>query len=126
MTDVVVEFLGSSEDIDREARHLADWLNDSRDLRGLARCRVVPPAPGEQGGFVDAVTVLGSAAVALGGPLFAWLSERAKTRQVRFRITDTDGRGGKQEIEVSAPADLDGIVSKIGGILERWDTGDPS
>jgi hypothetical protein len=118
MGEFVFEFRGSTADRDREARHLAAWLNDSSGLRGAARVRMVAPGPGEQGGAADAALVLSSMAP-LAAPFFGWLSERVKSRRISLRITK-DGRDGHPlEINVETPADVQAVVKQVTRLLDE-------
>ncbi|MCW2871606.1 hypothetical protein [Actinacidiphila oryziradicis] len=94
MNATAFEFDGPAGEADELARSLAKWLNDDEDLSGSARLRMVPPAPGEQGGLADAAEVLSAAgplADALVGGLFVWLVERVRSRRVSFKVTRPDG-----------------------------------
>lgn len=117
MDEFVFEFEGAAADRDREARHLAAWLNDSRGLRGAARVRMVAPGPGEQGGAADAAVVLASMAP-LAKPFFGWLSERAKSRRITLQITRT-GHGDRQlKINVETPGDVASVLEQVTRLLD--------
>ncbi|MGP4003122.1 effector-associated constant component EACC1 [Streptomyces sp. 8N706] len=95
------EFDGAAAEADSLARDLAEWLDDDEDLRGAARVRMAPPAPGEQGALADAVEVAGvvEPLVTAGVGAFAmWLAERVKARRIVFRAVRPDGA----RIELSA------------------------
>lgn len=101
MNTTVFEFVGHVNEADELARSLAKWLNDDEDLSGSARLRMVPPAPGEQGGVADAAEVLSAAGPmldALIGGLAVWVTERVRSRRVSFKVTRPDGT----QIELSA------------------------
>ncbi|MEV6838268.1 hypothetical protein AB0N17_27780 [Streptomyces sp. NPDC051133] len=101
MNTIVFEFVGHVNEADELARSLAKWLNDDEDLSGSTRLRMVPPAPGEQGGVADAAEVLsavGPLLDALVGGLAVWVTERARSRRVSFKVTRPDGT----RIELSA------------------------
>ncbi|WP_030968235.1 effector-associated constant component EACC1 [Streptomyces sp. NRRL S-1824] len=101
MNAISFEFDGQASETDELARSLAKWLNEDEDLSGSAQLRMVPPAPGEQGGLADAAEVLnatGPVMDALIGGLFVWVAERVRSRRVSFKVTRPDGTG----IEMSA------------------------
>jgi hypothetical protein len=109
LNTTVFEFDGPADEADELARSLAKWLNDDEELSGSARLRMVPPAPGEQGGLADAAEVLNAAGPvvdALAGGLFVWLAERVRSRRVKFRVTRADGT----RIELSAGSAEEAVV----------------
>lgn len=118
MNEIVFEFEGTPEDRDQQARHLVAWLNDSRGLRGTARCRGVPPKPGEQGALVDAAITLVCAAPLVARPFFTWLTERAKSRRVVLRITRSGSDGSTLRIDVQTPADVRAFEERIARLLD--------
>ncbi|MFG2629203.1 hypothetical protein [Streptomyces sp. NPDC048473] len=115
MQEYVIAFPGSRAEADAHARDLAGWLDDSEELRGSARVRMVPPQPGEQGGAADAVVVM-AAAAPLYVPFFNWLVERRKADRVTVRVVRPDGT--EQEIEAGDADDavrlLDAVQSALG------------
>jgi hypothetical protein len=95
---VVIAFDAPAAEADALARSLAAWFDDDEDLTGSTRLRMVPPAPGEQGGLADAAEVLGAvgpALEALAGGLFVWLTGRVKTGRVTLEVTRQDGASVK-------------------------------
>lgn len=106
MNVVTFEFEGPAADADGLARNLADWLNDDEELSGAARVRMVPPAPGEQGGLADATEMVGAVEPLLSagvGAFVMWLTERTKSRRVSFRAIRPDGA----QIQLSAGSSAD-------------------
>lgn len=122
MDQFVFEFDGPAADRDREARHLAAWLNDSRGLRGAAQVRMVPPGPGEQGGAADAAVVLASLAP-LAKPFFGWLSERVKSRRITLQITRTGSSDRQLKISVGTPADVASVLEQVSRLLDDKESG---
>ncbi|MFC5803936.1 effector-associated constant component EACC1 [Streptomyces formicae] len=94
MNTVTFEFDAPADDADALTRSLADWLNDDEDLSGSARLRMVPPAPGEQGGLADAAEVIGAVGPVLDALISGaavWLVQRARSRRVSVRVSRPDG-----------------------------------
>ncbi|MET7647167.1 hypothetical protein ABZS83_26780 [Streptomyces sp. NPDC005426] len=119
MQEYVIEFPGTGAEADAHARDLAGWLDESGELRGASRVRMVPARPGEQGGAADAVMVL-AAATPLYVPFFNWLVERRKAGRVTVRVVRPDGT--EQEIEAG---DADDAARLLGEVRRALDvTGD--
>lgn len=116
---ITFAFDGPADDADSLAQSLADWLNDDEDLSGSTRLRMVPPAPGQQGGLADAAEVLGAVGPvleALVGGVAVWLAQRCRSRRVSFKVTRPDGTG----IELSAgnPEDAAAVEKQLRTFLE--------
>lgn len=69
---------------------LFDWLTSEPDLRSRVALEKRPPAPGELGSVIDALTIAagsGGALTVLAGALGAWLS-RVRNRGVRIEVRE--------------------------------------
>ncbi|NGY65324.1 hypothetical protein G7043_41160 [Lentzea sp. NEAU-D13] len=113
--EFLFEFEGAPAERDRDARDLIEWLEE--DLRGCLSLRMIGPAEGELGGAADAVIVL-AAAVPLSRPFFTWLTERAKARRVKLRIS-VPHRGEQLKIDVEGPVDAEALLDRIAQILDE-------
>lgn len=113
------EFDGPAADADDLARSLADWLNDDEDLSGSSRLRLVPPAPGEQGGLADAAEALGAVGPvldALISGVAVWLVQRARSRRISFKVTRQDG--SSIELSAGSPQDAAAVEEQLRKFLD--------
>ncbi|MEK2477746.1 MULTISPECIES: effector-associated constant component EACC1 [Streptomyces] len=119
MQPLTFTFDAPADEADDLARSLARWLNDDEDLSGAARLRMVPPAPGEQGGLADAAEVLNAAGPVLDALVAAvgvWVGQRFRNRSVSLKVTRPDGT----HIELSAtdPRDAAAVEEQLRRFLE--------
>lgn len=123
MNVITFQFDSSAEEADELARSLAGWLNEDETLAGAARLRVVPPAPGEQGGMADATEVLGAVRPvldALVSGVFVWLTQRIRSRRVKLKVTRRDGT--RYEIDVTGVDDAARLHRELGAFLDADDS----
>lgn len=113
--EFIIEPDGDPADRDRDARHLAKWLDE--DLRGSNRTRMNGPGEGELGGAADAVIVLAGTG-RLGRPFCNWLSERAKSRRITLRISATH-KDEVLDVDVQGRADVEALRSRIVEMLDE-------
>ncbi|MFG2224545.1 hypothetical protein [Streptomyces sp. NPDC048644] len=116
---LTLAFDGPADDTDDLARSLAEWLNDDEELSGAARLRMVPPAPGEQGGLADAAEVLGvvgPVAEALVSCVGVWLVQRARSRRVSLRVSRPDGT--RVELSAGSPEDAAAVEAQLRRFLD--------
>ncbi|MFF7410013.1 effector-associated constant component EACC1 [Streptomyces lydicus] len=119
MTTLTFAFDGPADDADGLAQSLAEWLNDDEDLTGAARLRMVPPAPGHQGGLADAAEVLGAVGPVLEAVVSAvavWLAQRARSRRISFKVTRPDGTA--LELSAGSPEDAAAVEQQLRRFLE--------
>jgi hypothetical protein len=116
---IAFEFDGPADERDELARSLARWLNDDEDLSGSARLRMVPPAPGEQGGLADAVEalhVVGPVADTLAGGFFVWFAQRVTSRRVSVKVTRPDGMSF--ELTAGSPEEAAAVQRELRPFLD--------
>ncbi|MGE7389401.1 effector-associated constant component EACC1 [Streptomyces sp. NPDC004126] len=106
-----VEIVSAGPGDDAELRALRAWLRADPELRE-ARIRLVEAEkPETMGGVLEAVHVILSDAVGVGGfavSLATWLSTRPRARTRTLRT-------GGQERELPARADADQVAALLGG-----------
>jgi hypothetical protein len=113
--EVLFEFEGTPADRDRDARDLVAWLEE--DLRGSVSLRMVGPAEGELGAAAaDAIVLAASAPMAR--PFFTWLTERAKARKIKLRISASH-KGEQLKIDVEGPQDAEAMLEQIVRLLDE-------
>ncbi|MEV4329071.1 hypothetical protein AB0K02_00735 [Streptomyces sp. NPDC049597] len=119
MPTITFEIDGHVDEADAHTRSLAAWLNDDEDLSGSARLRMLPPAPGEQGGLADAVEIVGAVGPVLDAVISGaavWLVQRARSRRISFKVTRPDGTS--VELSAGNPQDAAEVQRQLRTFLE--------
>lgn len=100
-------FPGPPAEADALSRGLAHWIDETGELRGLARLRLVAARTGEQGGAAEAVeiaTVAAPVVSAVTTAFFVWLGQRVKNQRVTFDLQRPDGARVKLSAASAAEA----------------------
>jgi hypothetical protein len=102
---------------------LFDWLATEPDLRPLVRLEKRPPASGELGGVIDALSIAvesGGALTVLAGALGAWLS-RVRNRSMRVEVREraNGDRSVVFDTRNTKPADIERMLRALNGGVDE-------
>lgn len=119
-------FPGSQAQVDALNRDLAEWINVTDQLSGMASLRTQPPAPGEQGDVAVAVDIINASAAviaAVTNAFFLWLQQRQPTyRRIEFEVVRPDGT--RVSGAVDDEAQLPEVMAQLSGFVVAPPGGD--
>ncbi|MFE9422008.1 hypothetical protein ACFYNO_03480 [Kitasatospora sp. NPDC006697] len=107
-----IAFDGDPAEADADARELREFLQRDGALRGRIEQRLVPPAPGEQGGLADAVRYAAELGPLVLPPLTLWLTARLR-RGGKVALTLHRPDGGELKLETESIADANALLDRL-------------
>ncbi|MDH6142025.1 MULTISPECIES: effector-associated constant component EACC1 [Kitasatospora] len=122
MDQYTIAFDGDPEEFDADVRDLRDFLSQDAALRGRTELRLVPPAPGEQGGVADAVRYATELGPLVLSPLTLWLTARLrKGGKVSLTLHRPDG--AELKLDTDSVADANTLLDRLEGFLDPDEQG---
>ncbi|MGF1428935.1 effector-associated constant component EACC1 [Kitasatospora sp. LaBMicrA B282] len=122
MTDFLIAFDGDPDEVDTDARDLRDFLSQDGELRGRIANRMVPPAPGEQGGVADAVHYATELGPLVLQPLGLWLAARLRKGKVKLTLHRPDG--AELKISTEGVGDAQALLDRVEHFLDPDEAGE--
>lgn len=121
MTEFLISFDGDPDEVDTDARDLREFLSQDGALRGRVANRLVPPAPGEQGGVADAVQYATELGPLVLQPFTLWLAARLRKGKGQVKITLHRPDGTELKVSADSLADVQAVLDRVEGFLDPVD-----